>query len=97
MTCSTGPAGHHRHRRPDRPADNGTTTNLEQPGSEARRTATPTHPRTHRQRPRTLSPSSSVDRGLGSVVGGVVYGRFMLGLELNGLTVWQERVEKYRR
>ena len=45
------------------PADTGTTTNLERPGSEARRTATPTHPKTTRQRPRTLNPSSSVDRG----------------------------------
>lgn len=36
-------------------------------------------------------------RSSGSVVGGVVYGRFMLGLELKGFTVRQERVEKYRQ
>lgn len=46
------------------PAGTGTTTHLEQPGSEARDSPAPSSQRPVRHQPPPLRPGSSVDRGL---------------------------------
>ena len=54
-TCSPGSADHHQHRRPDHPPTPARRPHPERPGSEARQTATPTHPTP----PRSANPTGS--------------------------------------